>query len=92
MHSLAHPAVDLDPRRESKIHFEMRTLRSPNHQRWLCAATWCLVFAIGLALACLAAGVALGAGMLHSAMGALTLQVRTRPASVNSCSAAHTLR
>jgi chloride channel 7 len=50
---------------ESKIHFEMRALRTNAHMKKLIFASHGLVFAIGLIVSCTAAGIAIASHALH---------------------------
>ena len=54
---------------ESKIHFEMRALRTYHDRMAIMIATKCLILSIGITLACIAAGMAFGSAQLHKAMG-----------------------
>ena len=50
---------------ESKVHLEMRALRSPNYHLMMSVAEKVLVLLIGFTLACLMAAISLGASSLH---------------------------
>lgn len=53
---------------ESKIHFEMRALRTAHDRIALAVASALMVLAIGITLACIAAGMVVGVTQLHKAM------------------------